>query len=500
MGIGEVNFNGLFPLVIFLVSICSLILFKSLVRTNFDLHRKVGVVSTIAVSYIVLVSQVLRWLKFDDGTLKDKDLLTLNGFVSTDRVSAISVLVISVIAILVSLYASSYLKSRKDIPAGEFYILLQIVILGMFAFVMANDLIAIFIALETFSIPLYVLTAYDARRLRSLEAGFKYFILGAVSSAIFLYGIALHYGVSGSTGLVSSDISPLANVSMVLLSIGLLFKVAAFPFHFWSPDAYQGAPSPVTAFMSAATKLAAFVVFARLVASDVISVDVSGTAGRMILTVACITSAVYGSVLALRQNNIKRAIAYSSISHSAYVLLALKTGGDLALSSVLTYVIAYAFIITGTFLIVGFLSTPNEQNDSVISLKGLAKTNPYIAASLTILLLAQAGIPLTSGFIAKFDVFRAALQSEFYVSSVIVLIATVIGAAFYLRLVLSIYSDSFDDNSHAEGASATGHPERAQRVEGSLSTPNTIAIGICVFVTVAIGILPSLLTGFTHVL
>ena len=213
MSIADVNFNGLFPLVIFVFSICFLVLYRSLLRTHFELHRKVGVITTIGVSTIVAISQIGRWRKFDQGSIEKRDLLTLNGFVSTDRVSAISILVISLIAIIVTLSASSYLKARKDIPAGEFFILLQIVIVGMFSFVMANDLIAIFIALETFSIPLYVLTAYDARRLRSLEAGFKYFIMGAVSSAIFLYGVALHYGVSGSTSLVSATSNTaLANV------------------------------------------------------------------------------------------------------------------------------------------------------------------------------------------------------------------------------------------------------------------------------------------------
>ncbi|MBP9115050.1 MAG: NADH-quinone oxidoreductase subunit N [Acidimicrobiia bacterium] len=491
MNIGDVNFNGLFPLIIFVISICSLTLFRSLIRTNYNLHRRVGVISTISASSIVVISQLARWRKFDQGLLGKKDLLTLNGLVSTDRISVISILVISLISILVSLSASSYLKSRKDIPAGEFFILLQIVILGMFAFVMANDLVAIFIALETFSIPLYVLTAYDARRLRSLEAGFKYFIMGAVSSAIFLYGVALHYGLTGSTALVGvAENSSLANVSMVLLSVGLLFKVAAFPFHFWSPDAYQGAPSPITTFMSASTKLAAFVVFARLVSTNVIDAGINGPSGRVLLTLACLTSAIFGATVALKQSNIKRAIAYSSISHTGYILLAMKSGGSLALGPVITYVIAYGFIIVGTYLVIGYLSTPNEQNDSILSINALAKTNPYIAGSLTVFLLAQAGIPLTSGFIAKFEVFRVALDSKFYITSLIVLIATVISAAFYLKLILSMYSDSFNHDT-----------EKVIDVKANIvPKPTSIAIGVCVFITVAIGVFPSLLTGFTNVL
>ena len=504
MNIGDVDFNGLFPLIALLVSICGLILFRSLSRSNFDLHRKIGAITTIGISGIIAIFEIGRWRKFDRGLIEKKDTVTLNGFVSTDRLSTISVLILSLVLIIVTLSAVTYLKNRIDIPASEFFILLQLVTLGMFAFVMANDLIAIFIALETFSLPLYALTAIDARRLRSLEGGFKYFILGAVSSAIFLYGIAIHYGVTGTTALVPAlDASTLANVSMIMIIVGLLFKVAAFPFHFWSPDAYQGAPSPVTAFMSSATKLAAFVVFVRLVTSGVIDVSLSGTTGRTALTVACITSAVYGTTVALRQFNLKRAIAYSSMSHTGYILLALKTGGTSATTSVLTYVIAYAFIVTGTFLIIGFLSTPNEQNDSVISLKGLARKNPYVAGSLTILLFAQAGMPLTSGFIAKFDVFRVALQSGFYISSLIVLIATVIGAAFYLKLILSIYSNSFGEVAEEESQPSRQRLDHVEDVHSQgieLDSTSALAIGFCVVVTIAIGIFPALLTGFTHAL
>lgn len=242
--------------------------------------------------------------------------------------------------------------------------------------------------------------------------------------------------------------------------------------------------------MSASTKLAAFVVFARLVSTNVIDAGINGPSGRVLLTLACLTSAIFGATVALKQSNIKRAIAYSSISHTGYILLAMKSGGSLALGPVITYVIAYGFIIVGTYLVIGYLSTPNEQNDSILSINALAKTNPYIAGSLTVFLLAQAGIPLTSGFIAKFEVFRVALDSKFYITSLIVLIATVISAAFYLKLILSMYSDSFNHDT-----------EKVIDVKANIvPKPTSIAIGVCVFITVAIGVFPSLLTGFTNVL
>lgn len=488
MEIGDVSFYGLIPVIAFGVAACVLTMIRSLVRTNFELHRSAGLITTITAALVVIVSSTMRWRQFDVGRLGDVDLETLNGFVRTDRITAISTIVIGALVIIAALISHAYLAKRDDIPSAEFFILLLCVAAGMCAMVMANDLIAMFVALEVFSIPLYVLTAFDRRRTRSLEAGFKYFILGAVSSAIFLYGIALHYGISGSTALVeASTTSVTASVSTLLIVIGLMFKVAGVPFHFWSPDVYQGAPSPITTFMAGATKLAAFVAFVRVVSTGVVDVSDSGTAGRIVLTASCIASALFGSIVALRQANIKRAIAYSSITHTAYILLALKAGTTESIQAVMTYVVAYGFIIAGTFAIIGLVSGEYEKNDSVSSLKGLASRNPYLAGSLTILLFAQAGIPLTSGFIAKFDVFRTAFSSEFYITGIIVLISTVIAAALYLRIVLSLYADSFDDR---------------ESTQTSIEVPTqvAIAIGICVVLTVAFGVAPGLLTGFTHVL
>lgn len=489
MEIGDVSFYSLFPIIIFTISICGYTLYRSISRTNYEMHRFVGATLTLTVSFIVLVSQLLRWRQFDIGKLGKKDLSTLNGLVRTDRISEISIVIICIVAMMVTLVTVNYLKEREDIPAAEFYILLQVAIVGMFSMVMANDLIAMFVALEVFSIPLYVLTAFDRRRVRSLEGGFKYFILGAVSSAIFLYGIALHYGVSGSTALgPATEVSALAGVSTILILVGLLFKVASFPFHFWSPDAYQGAPTPVTMFMAAATKLTAFVALIRLVDSGVIDVSPTGTPAKLMLTLACIASAIFGSVVALRQANLKRAIAYSSIAHSAYILLALKGGDRESLQAVGTYVIAYALVIAGTFAIVSVLAGSRESGDSIVSVKGLAKTNPVLAGCLTILLFSQAGIPLTSGFIAKFEVFRTAFANEFYVSGIFVLISTVIAAAFYLRIVLAMYSESF------------GEEVETKREKYFVPTPTAIAIGVAVVATLSIGIFPELLTGFTRVL
>lgn len=489
MKIGDVSFYGLFPVIAFATSLCVLILVRSVVRTRYAFHRKIGATLTIAISTVVLLTEALRWRQFDIGKLKGKDLTTLSGLVNTDRLTAISIIVISAVVIIAALVSTSYLQKRDDIPAAEFYILLLCAAAGMCAMAMANDLMAMFIALEVFSIPLYVLTAFDRRRMRSLEGGFKYFIMGAVSSAIFLYGIALHYGLSGSTGLSPvTETSTIAAISTVLILVGLLFKVAAVPFHFWSPDAYQGAPSPVVLFMSAATKLVAFVALVRIVDAGVVNMTTYGSSGRIVLTIACILSALVGSIVSLRQGNLKRAIAYSSITHTAYILLALKGGSSDSLRSVITYAVIYAFIVAGTFAIISVLAGSNEQNDSIVVTKGLAKTNPYLAGSFTILLFAQAGIPLTSGFIAKFDVFRTALSSKFYISSIIVLIATVIAAAFYLRIVLSMYSDSF------------GPDEDVPASRYAVPVPTAIAIGTCVALTVLWGVFPGLITGFTHVL
>ncbi len=364
MEIGDISFAGLFPLTAFTVLLCITVMYKSLSRTTYETHRIFGAYATIAISIVVLLGQATRWRQFDIKKLGEKDLTTLNGLVATDRLTAICIIVICAIGIVTCLVGVLYLKERDDIPAAEFFILLQCAMIGMFAMVMANDFIAMFVALEVLSIPLYVLTAMDRRRTRSIEAGFKYFIMGAASSAVFLYGIALQYGLSGSTALVApGDSSSIAVIATVFILAGLLFKVAAVPFHFWSPDAYQGAPSPVTVFMSAITKLVAFVALVRIISSGAIDVSASGSAARIVLTITCIASALFGSIVALRQSNIKRAFAYSSISHSAYVLLALKGDSDDSLQAVITYIVIYSFIIAGTFAIVSLLSGSDEQND-----------------------------------------------------------------------------------------------------------------------------------------
>ncbi|MFN8015712.1 MAG: NADH-quinone oxidoreductase subunit N [Acidimicrobiia bacterium] len=484
MKIGDVSFYGLFPVILFTFSLCALTIFRSLVRNNHRLHLIIGSISTVFVSFIVLTSQAVRWRQFDTGKLTNNDMSTLNDIIKTDRTSAICIFVLCLIVGLVAIISFDYLKSRPDIPGAEFYILLQAVVVGMFAMVMANDFIAMFVALEVFSIPLYVLTAFDRRRVRSLEGGFKYFIMGAVSSAIFLYGIALHYGLSGTTALDSLvENSTLAAVSTVFILVGLLFKVAAVPFHFWSPDAYQGAPTPITTFMSAGTKLVAFVALARIIQSSAVDSTSYGEAVRIILTLTTLASAFVGSFILLKQTNIKRALAYSSIAHSSYILLALKSATDVSYRAVIAYVIIYSFVIIGAFAIVGVVCGANEQNDSIESFKGLGKTNPVLAAAMTILLLSQAGIPLTSGFIAKLQVFQSAFEGGLYITAVALLIATVISAAFYLKLVLAIY-----DGDSSEGS--------------KLVVPDltTVAIGVCIASVVLIGIFPSIVTGLTSVL
>jgi NADH-quinone oxidoreductase subunit N len=488
MEIGDISFYGLLPVITFTLVACGLTMLRSLNHNDHELHRLAGVIASVSASAFVIIASALRWRQFDTGKLTEANMQTMSGLVSIDRMSALSSIVISLLVIVTALVAGRYLEKREDMPSAEFFILLLCVAAGMVAMTMANDLLVMFVALEVFSIPLYVLTAFDRRRARSLEGGFKYFIMGAVSSAIFLYGIALHYGVSGSTTLGGATTnSTISAIAMVLISVGLLFKVASVPFHFWSPDAYQGAPSPVTMYMAAATKLTAFVAFTRLITSGVIDASPGGSTGRIVLTVACLASALFGSIVALRQSNVKRAIAYSSISHTAYILLALKAGTIDSMQAVMTYVVAYALIIAGTFAIISLVVGVNEQDDSMSALKGLASRNPYLAGSLTILLFAQAGIPLTSGFIAKFEVFRVAFEQEFYISAIIVLITTVIAAALYLRIVLSLYSDSFGEQTAL-----------AEKLD--VSPGVSFAVGLCVVATIAVGIFPTLLTGLTHAL
>ena len=345
--------------------------------------------------------------------------------------------------VLGALLAHGYLI-RERLESPSYYVLMLLSASGGVLMAKANDLILIFIGLEVLSISLYVLAGYHQRREESREAAIKYFVLGSFSSAFFLYGVALTYGATGSTNLAAiADFLGTQTVTQgvllggfAFLLVGLGFKVAAAPFHMWTPDVYQGAPTPVTAFMASATKAAAFAALLRVFvgAFSLYSVD-----WRPIVFGLAVLSLVVGSVAAIVQTDVKRMLAYSSISHAGYVLIGLQAASDRGIAGSLFYLLAYTFLITGSFAVVAIVAREGDSRTTLDAYRGLARTRPGLAFAFTVFLLAQAGVPFTSGFLAKFYVISAAVERGSYALAVIAMLASVVATFFYLRLVVVMY-------------------------------------------------------------
>jgi NADH-quinone oxidoreductase subunit N len=353
---------------------------------------------------------------------------------------------------------------------------------GMMIFCAANDLLTMFIALEVLSLPLYLMCGLARRRrLISQEAAVKYFLLGAFASAFFLYGLALLYGYAGSVklkdianaaaGSAASDVLLFAGFG--LLVVGLLFKASVGPFHAWTPDVYQGAPTPITAFMAACTKVAAFGGILRVLT---VGFQSTGTEWRGVLWAVAIASMVIGAVLGLTQTDVKRMLAYSSVAHAGFLLvgaIALRPEGT---SGTLFYLLTYGFTTLAAFGAVSLVRDANGEATHLSQWAGLAKRSPVLAAVFTFLLLAMAGIPLTSGFVGKFVVFSAAIQDGMTPLVVIALLASAVAAFFYLRVIVLMY---FSEPA-PDGPTVT--------VPGTFTTA---AITLGVLVTLVLGVVPA---------
>ncbi|EWC63490.1 NADH-ubiquinone oxidoreductase chain N [Actinokineospora spheciospongiae] len=353
---------------------------------------------------------------------------------------------------------------------------------GMMIFCAANDLLTMFIALEVLSLPLYLMCGLARRRrLLSQEAAVKYFLLGAFASAFFLYGVALLYGYAGSVRL--ADISAAAAgtdrsdtllfAGMGLLVVGLLFKASVGPFHTWTPDVYQGAPTPVTAFMAACTKVAAFGGILRVLQ---VAFESTQWEWRGVLWGVAIASMVIGAILGLTQTDVKRMIAYSSVAHAGFLLIGAIALTDRGLSGTLFYLLTYGFTTLAAFGVISLVRDSSGEATHLSQWAGLAKRSPLVAGVFTFLLLALAGIPLTSGFVGKFVVFEAAIDDGMAPLVVIALVASAVAAFFYLRVIVLMY---FSEPA-ADGPTVT--------VPGAFTTA---AITLGVLVTLLLGILPS---------
>ncbi|HET9020310.1 MAG TPA: NADH-quinone oxidoreductase subunit NuoN [Ornithinibacter sp.] len=440
---------------------------------------------------------------------RDSMTITLGGSVVVDGVSLFlmgSLLVLTVIGVLVMAERFGGVGSDAFTPMGastpgstqegmatragyatsEVFPLTLFAVLGMMVFVTANDLITMFVGLEVLSLPLYVMTGLARRRrLLSQEAALKYFLLGGFSSAFFLFGSALLFGYAGSSDLkaiseaistASGDLDGLLIPGVVLTMVGLLFKVGAVPFHSWTPDVYQGAPTPVTGFMAACTKLAAFGAILRLA---YVGVGADRWDWQMgVVAVAALTMVV-GAVLSVTQTDVKRLLAYSSIAHAGFILVGVLAFSKAAVGGVLFYLLAYGFMTIAAFAIVAMVRQGGSEASHLSQWAGLGRRHPVVAGTFAFLLLAFAGIPLTSGFTAKYAAFAPAVASGTtgVVLVVIGVLMSAVTAFVYVRLIVLMY---FTDATADDVVALTP------------SIPSTVAITVGVLVTVIFGVVPSL--------
>ena len=372
------------------------------------------------------------------------------GLVVIDNYSCFWKLLLYFVTGLTILLSFSYLKEER-IYLGEYYGFILLALSGMMVMVSGTDLLTIYLGTELMSLSLYVMAGLKRAEAKSLEASAKYFVLGAFSSGILLYGISLLYGAAGTTQLpaIAAAIAgrslddPLLLFATILIAVGFSFKLAVVPFHMWTPDVYQGAPTSVTAFMAVASKAASFGAFMRVFVEGLGGVRANWSLMFLLL---CVVTLILGNIVALVQTNVKRMLAYSSIAHAGYALIGVVAAGRLApaeassaIASVMLYIALYAFMTFGAFTIIAMLRKGGLEGDEIEDFSGLAKRHPFAALLMLVFMVSLAGIPPTAGFIGKFYVFMSAVQAGLTWLAVLALVFAAISAYFYLRLVMVMY-------------------------------------------------------------
>jgi NADH-quinone oxidoreductase subunit N len=379
------------------------------------------------------------------------------GVIVADNFGLFVTMVLIVVGLLTIMF-SSQVFDQAQMPKGDYYALVLFSITGMIMMATANDLLVIFVALEILSLAVYVLTGIQRDDARAIEASFKYFLLGAFSSAFFLYGIAFTYGITGSTRLdrvgaflaaQSMADNPLILVALGLLLVGFAFKISAVPFHMWTPDAYEGAPTIVTGFMSTGVKAAAFAAFARvfLSAFEPFSAD-----WAPVVWVLAVATMILGTVVGVAQSNLKRMLAYSSIAHGGYLLVGLVAANQVGKAAILFYLLAYAVTNLAAFGVIALVGSKHRGNDELRDFAGLWHSHPVLAALMTVCLLSLGGLPPTAGFIGKWYVFQAAVSAGYYGLAIIGVLTSVVSVFFYLRVVVMMYMSERDKSLPAPAA------------------------------------------------
>ena len=407
-------------------------------------------------------------------------MLLVDGFGTYFRVLVLTVGVLTVMP------CYRFLE-REKADSGEFHALLLFSLVGQCVMATANELIMIFIGLEISSIASYVLAGFLRDDKRATESALKYFLLGSFATGFFLYGVAIVYGTTGTTNLPAVRAAIMGpnppamlfvGLAAALMLVGLCFKVSSAPFQIWAPDVYQGAPTPVTAFLSAGPKAAAFAIFLRIFMT---AFEPLGRSWEPLVWLSALLSMTIGNFAALTQSNVKRMLAYSSIAHAGYVLVALTARSDDGVASAMFYLAAYAFMNVGAFAAVAYLSGLGERYQNIEDFAGLAKKQPFVAAMLTIFMLSLIGVPLTAGFFGKFYIFKAALGSHLVWLTVLGLLNSAVAAYYYLRILVMMYMHE---------------PSEAARNAEPLTLGQRLALALPAVGTLALGIFPTWLLNF----
>lgn len=413
---------------------------------------------------------------------------SFSGAVVLDNFATFFKMIFLVGAGLAVLISDQYMD-REGCNHGELYPLILFAVVGMMLMASGTDLMTIFLGLEVMSVSLYVLAGFNRANPKSNEAGLKYFLLGAFSTGFLLYGMALIYGATGTTRLykiasiVGQMTVPTANVmlvaGMLLMLTGFLFKVAAAPFHMWTPDVYEGAPTPITAFMSAGPKAAGFAAALRILLLALPTLQVEWS--QLLWIIAVLTMTV-GNITALRQDNIKRMLAYSSIAHAGYCLVGFAAGNGTGTAGILFYMLSYAFMNIGAFAVVILVAKKGEGNGNVMDFAGLGFKRPLLAVAMTVFLFSLAGIPPTAGFIGKFYLFSGAVQRGYIWLAVIGVLNSAASVYFYLRVMVYMYFK--DPTEEFDWVKVTG--------------PIALALVISVAGSMILGIVPSFVLEFAQ--
>lgn len=412
----------------------------------------------------------------------NKEIIFFNQFMKISH-STIAFNVIILVSILITVIASKSYIEKENINFGEYYSLLLFSVMGMMLMVSANDILIIFIGLELMSVCFYVLAGFLRLRQKSNESAIKYFLLGAFMTGFILYGIALVYGITGTTNLskIYADPKIIKNYVLIigaaLIVIGFMFKIGVFPFHMWIPDVYDGAPTVISGMLSTAGKIAA----AGTIIPVILTLNIVNF--KMIFSVAAVATMLYGNVIALAQTNIKRLLAYSSIASAGYIFVGVAAMNEFALKGIAYYLIAYTFMQLGAFIVASILEKRDDgsrdyKNVDLEFYKGLGKRNPFIAICMTLFLLSLAGIPPFAGFWGKYYLFYAAVQANLIWLAVVGILLSLIGVYYYIKIIVYMWFEQ---------------PEYSIEKENiSLANSGVTATVLAVIGTIVFGVIPNL--------